>query len=258
MIDIHSHILWQVDDGSQSFDMSCKMLRKAADSGTRVIFATPHVIENYGEDDWQDAKARAARLSRYCEEEKLGLKVILGAEVMMNWDLLPFLGRGGACCMGDTPYMLVELPMHEIPVYADAFWHELELKGIRPILAHPERYRRLDAKRELLLKWRGKGLLLQVNAGSVTGMWGDKAAGAARELILRGLCDFLGSDAHRDAGRDTDMSKAAAKIRSFAGDSALQRLAEENPSRLAAGKTVFAAQAKPLRPKGFFARLLGR
>lgn len=257
MIDIHSHILWQVDDGSESFKMSCSMLKKAAASGTRVIYATPHVIENYGEDDWQDAKRRAARLSGFCVEQQLDLRVLLGAEVMMNWDLLPFLGTGGACCMGASPYMLVELPLHEIPAYADAFWDELRLKGVKPILAHPERYRRLDTQKELLLKWRRKGLLLQVNAGSLTGMWGERAAGAARKLILGGLCDFIGSDAHRDVGRDTDMAKAAAKIRGLAGDAALEHIARENPARLESGERIFIPPPETKKRRGFFARLLG-
>ena len=108
----------------------------------------------------------------------------------MNWELLPELGAGGAYCLNGGRYMLVELPTSELPAYADEFWYELELKGITPVLAHPERYRQLHENKDLLLLWRRRGMLMQCNSGSFTGMFGKSVCENAKALLANGLVDL--------------------------------------------------------------------
>ena len=160
----------------------------------------------------------------------------------MDWDLLDIIAENGSFCLNGenfaaakTSYILVELPMYFIPNYADDFWYELRLKGIVPILAHPERYTELMAKPDLLLRWRREGLLLQCNIGSFAGRFGAQAEQAAKLLLANNLVDFVGSDAHRDSGRDTDMRAGAAVIRELAGEATLQQLTQINPQRIIAG-----------------------
>lgn len=229
LLDTHAHILWNIDDGSKNLEMSVQMLRVAAASGTKAIFATPHVIEKAVKPSWDTIKEKTQQLQELAVNEQIDIELCPGAEVQMNWELLPELGEGGAYCLNGGSYLLVELPLAEIPAYADEFWYELELKGITPILAHPERYPQLSANPQLLLKWRRRGLLLQCNSGSFTGMFGKSVCENAKVLLANGLVDLLGSDGHRSEGRNTDMSKAAEVIRQLAGEEKLRRMTIENP-----------------------------
>ena len=203
MLDTHTHILWNIDDGSKNQCMSLQMLEIAARSGTKAIFATPHVIERANKPSWEEIKEKTQQLRQLCAEAQIDIMLYPGAEVQMNWELLPELGATGAYCLNGGRYLLVELPAAEIPAYADEFWYELELKGIMPILAHPERYQQLRENPDLLLLWRRRGMLMQCNSGSFTGMFGSSVCENAKVLLANGLVDLLGSDGHRSEGRNT-------------------------------------------------------
>ena len=267
MIDLHSHIIPAVDDGCKSEVMSLAMLRKAAASGTTAIFATSHVLGVGEHPSWEALQTGAEKLRRVCKENDIDLEIYSGTEVFMDWELLDELAVNGSYCLNGerfgqqaVTYILVELPMHFIPQYADDFWYELRLKGVVPILAHPERYPELMANEAKLLVWRNEGLLLQCNAGSFAGRFGEAAEKAAKLLLKNHLVDFIGSDAHRDVGRDTDMREGAEVIREIGGEEELQRIAVENPQRLIQGEAIEIAKPKQLikeKKKGFLRRLFG-
>ena len=123
MLDTHTHILWNIDDGSKNQCMSLQMLEIAARSGTKAIFATPHVIERANKPSWEEIKEKTQQLRQLCAEAQIDIMLYPGAEVQMNWELLPELGAAGAYCLNGGRYLLVELPAAEIPAYADEFWY---------------------------------------------------------------------------------------------------------------------------------------
>lgn len=245
VIDIHTHIIPGVDDGCKDDVMCLAMLRKAVASGTQAIFATSHAFSAAECPVWDDLLAGVQKVRKMAQENNLKLKIYSGSEVFMDWELLPQIANNGSYCLngehfGEQPvtYILVELPMHFIPQYADEFWYELRLKGVTPILAHPERYQELMTKTAKLLQWRKEGLLLQCNAGSFAGKFGESAEHAAKILLKNNLVDFLGSDAHRDVGRNTDMREGIKVICELAGDAAAQRILLTNPQKLVTGEKV--------------------
>ena len=265
MIDIHSHIIPAVDDGCKDEAMALAMLRKAAASGTRAIFATSHVLSADEHPSWESLRSGAEKLRKLCKDNEIDLQIYSGTEVFMDWELLDELAVNGSYCLNgeafgrqDVTYILVELPMHFLPQYADDFWYELRLKGVVPILAHPERYQELMAHPERLLKWRKEGLLLQCNAGSFAGRFGEAAQRAAKLLLKNHLVDFIGSDAHRAVGRDTDMREGVQVIRELAGEAECRRICEENPERLIAGERIEVEETLEIvreKKKGFWSRL---
>lgn len=261
LLDTHAHILWNLDDGSKDLDMSVKMLQIAAGSGTKAIFATPHVIEKFTKPSWAKIKERTQLLQQLAREKQIDITLYPGAEVQMNWELLPELGAGGAYCLNGGRYMLVELPASELPAYADEFWYELELKGVTPVLAHPERYRQLHENKDLLLLWRRRGMLMQCNSGSFTGMFGKSVCENAKALLANGLVDLLGSDGHRSEGRNTDMSQAVAVIRQLVGEEVLRQLTETNPQAILKNQEIELKQPKVFledKPKSFWQKLFGK
>ena len=243
------------------------MLRKAAASGTKAIFATSHVLSAGEHPSWETLQAGAERLRKVCKDNNIDLEVYSGTEVFMDWELLDELAVNGSYCLNGekfgqqaVTYILVELPMHFMPQYADDFWYELRLKGVVPILAHPERYPELMANTAKLLAWRREGLLLQCNAGSFAGKFGEAAQRAAKLLLKNHLVDFIGSDAHRDVGRDTDMREGADIIRELVDELEFKRICEENPMRLIRGEAIEIVKPKKLereKKKGFWSRLFG-
>lgn len=261
LLDTHTHILWNIDDGSKNQCMSLQMLEIAARSGTKAIFATPRVIERANKPSWEEIKEKTQQLRQLCAEAQIDIMLYPGAEVQMNWELLPELGAAGAYCLNGGRYLLVELPAAEIPAYADEFWYELELKGITPILAHPERYQQLRENPDLLLLWRRRGMLMQCNSGSFTGMFGSSVCENAKVLLANGLVDLLGSDGHRSEGRNTDMSRAAAVIRQLAGEEVLRQMTETNPQAILKNQEIELKQPKVFledKPKSFWQKLFGK
>ena len=267
MIDLHSHIIPAIDDGCKDAAMSLAMLRKAAASGTTAIFATSHVLGAGEHPSWEALQTGAEKLRRVCKENDIDLEIYSGTEVFMDWELLDELAANGSYCLNGerfgkqaVTYILVELPMHFMPQYADDFWYELRLKGVVPILAHPERYPELMANTEKLLAWRKEGLLLQCNAGSFAGKFGEAAERAAKLLLKNHLVDFIGSDAHRDVGRDTDMRAGAQVIRGLVDEAEFKRISEENPMRVIRGEAIEVVKPEKIereKKKGFWGRIFG-
>lgn len=239
MYDLHSHIIYGVDDGSPDAATSRELLKMAASCGTKHIIATPHVIELNNCPSWERINAGVAELKEMAAEEKLDLAIYTGAEIEMNWDILDVFHEGSRdYCLGGSRYALVELPAMSIPDYTEDFWYELQLKGICPVLAHPERHQRLMEHPERLLKWMRGGLLTQMNGGSITGRFGEHVKQNAEMLLKNDVICFIGSDAHRVKIRNTDLTHARQRLNELVGAEKAKLLCDINPQRLLADEDI--------------------
>lgn len=235
MIDIHAHILPSVDDGAANEQMALEMLRTAEAKGTKAIIATPHVIEAYNALSWQEIVARTESLQQLALAEGLNIKIYPGAELEMNWELLELINepkKSFTYCLAASEYILVELPASMIPSYAEEFWFELRVCGLRPILAHPERHMPLMQQRKTLDNWKANGLLLQCNAGSLTGLYGTTAKKNLQYLLDKGYVDFLASDAHNNARRHTDMSQCPPILEELVGSCCMRKILFDTPQEI--------------------------
>lgn len=264
MFDLHSHIIFNIDDGSPDEESTRALLRMAAATGTRHICATPHVIEAYSCPSWELILQRTGELEKMAVSEHLDLRIYSGAELELNWDMLDILRKEkGAYCLGGGRYLLVELPALSIPDYTEDFWYELGLLGITPVLAHPERHEGLMSKPERLLRWLKSGVLTQMNGGSITGRFGKTVQRHAELLLNNDLIYFLGSDAHRAVGRNTDLSDARARLAELVGKEKTIAICEGNPSRLLRNEDIPVINVPSVikypkkEKRGFLAKLFG-
>lgn len=234
--DLHSHIIPNLigDDGSSDLDVSKQMLEQAFASGTRHIVATPHVVDIGVCASWQEIKDNVAKLQ---EVAPSGLVIYPGTELMLNWDLLKYYEEQGAYCLNGSRYALVELPMLEVPKYTDNFFYEMQLMGLVPVLAHPERYGAVWDNPDRLLAWMKKGVLLQVNAGSLVGNFGETIRKNAELLVKNHAVACIGSDAHGVGRRNTDMSAAVRVLQELLGDEA-ELLTTINPAKILNNEVV--------------------
>jgi protein-tyrosine phosphatase len=232
MFDLHSHILPNIDDGAKNMEMSLAMLQIATENGTKGIVATPHVIEGEWLPAWDKILTECAMLQKAAHDAGLDLEIFPGGEVAIYRDILDLLTGPGAYCINNGRYLLVELPATHIPSFTGDFFFILQVRGITPILAHPERHPELAGKPEILAEWIGKGILSQMNSTSITGLMGERVMATAELLLTNNMVHVIGSDAHNIRHRNTNLTAAVDKITRLIGPEQAQRLLVVNPDNI--------------------------
>ena len=209
MIDIHSHIINEIDDGSKSIEMTINMLKKAEQSGTTDIIATPHFMRGRFEVEYKDVVKKVEELKEIAKENNIDINIYAGQEVYYSKNILDYYNDKMIGTINNTKYMLIEFPMLDFNIdEVINTIYELQIRGITPIIAHPERYKPFIKKPSMINSLIKEGMLFQLNAGSLTGAFGKDVKKTATKYLENNIYSFIGSDAHRDRGRDTDMKEA--------------------------------------------------
>lgn len=185
LVDIHSHVLPEVDDGATSMEMALEMLRRGLAEGIETAVLTPHLKPGDGADKEALHQARFAAFKEAVEREDMPVELHLGAELTFRFGLADIARWPSGTLAGRGVYALVDLPFGQLPPGLEQGLFELRAAGFKPILAHPERHRNLARKPELLERLRQQELLFQVNAGSLMGQFGQRAQQTAEFLLQR-------------------------------------------------------------------------
>ena len=237
MIDMHSHILWDMDDGADSLEESLSMATIALEQGIRTIVATPHCIDEVDFEAFaKKVKKRCQLLKEALDKRKIPVNIVPGVEVYMDLEILdrPELDK---LTIGETHYILVEMPMGEVPRYAEDFLYHLQLKGFTPIIAHPERNRGIIEQPNILARFIELGSLTQINTGSISGFFGPKVQESARILLTHNMGHMLGTDAHSNRRRGPYMKEAVELLYEWLGRDMADRIIYDNPKRILKGDT---------------------
>ena len=231
MIDIHAHILPQVDDGSPSIECSLEMARLAVESGVAAMIATPHCnLPDSGAPLWADTLTRRAQeLSRALEEQEIPLRLYAGMEIFGTPDTAEKLRGGRLCTLAGSRYPLIEFPFHSYGREATEILGSVLAMGLRPIVAHPERYAYTQTQPQLLSVWVSMGCLLQINRGSLLGRFGERAETLAHRMLERGFVSFVASDAHYPTMRTPWLRDAAAFLLREYPTELAWKLLDQNP-----------------------------
>ena len=209
MVDIHSHIINEIDDGAKSIDMTINMLKKSEQSGTTDIIATPHFMRGRFEVEYKDVVKKVEELKKIVKENNIDINIYAGQEVYYSRKLIEYYNDKIIGTINNTKYMLIELPMLEFNIdEVINTIYELQIRGIVPIIAHPERYKQFIKKPSMINSLIKEGMLFQMNTGSIVGDFGKDVKKTAAKYLEHNVYSFIGSDAHRDRGRDTDISEA--------------------------------------------------
>ena len=236
MIDLHCHILPGLDDGSPDLATSLAMARIALDDGIETIVATPHWLVDIGPTPAQ-IRTAAQQLQTALVDHNIPLTVLPGAEVRADPELPAMVRRDEVMTLADDGrYLLLEPPFIGIPNYLEQLCFELQIAGITPILAHPERAEVAQREPELYERLVARGCLIQVNAPSLHGDYGRTIAEIAADLIRRGLAHIVASDAHNATSRPPVLSDARQAVVQAAGEAAFRQMTELVPSRIIAGR----------------------
>ncbi len=248
MIDIHSHILPGIDDGSRSTEESVSMLKIAAESGITDIVATPHSNLKFTFDPAL-VDLKIAELQVECPE----IRIHRGCDFhLIPERIAEALQDPGKYSINHNGYLLVEFPDFLIPDSTDEIFECMVGKGLVPVLTHPERNPVLQKQIERIGKWMEIGCLVQVTAQSVTGRFGRTARKCAHDLLHRKWVHFIASDAHDTRHRPPILSEAYEWVSKDYGETTALALFVTNPQAALCGEPVTPCQAAAKAKRHWF------
>lgn len=250
MIDIHSHILPGIDDGSKDMEMSIKMLRLAEEKGTKIMVATPHYIRGVYENHYEEIFPLYEQLKLASVAAGINVEILLGQEVMLDKYSLKLCKEKKLRGINGTGYMLIEFPMDRLPKDALDLIYELRLLDIKPIIAHPERYQYIYEAPTTINDFIEEECLFQINTGSLQGLFGKKVENCAKLLVQQGLTNFIASDAHSTNRRCPGIMEGIREAATI--DRQIEKKVMENLELLLLDKDIEVNAEKLKRKKSIF------
>lgn len=218
-IDIHSHVLPGMDDGSKNMEMTLAMLRVAEEEGIGTIYTTPHCMPGKGHPSLEKVEERIRQVQAAAAEEGMNILLKKGTEYYYIEEMLEWMDEGKIITLGDSNCVLVEFEPYAEEKYIRNAVREILGYGYQPVIAHVERYHNLMERKFTAIQWmREVGALIQVNCASVTGDNGFGTKQNVKSLLKNGLVDFVSTDAHRPEGRAPYIEKCAEILRKKYGD----------------------------------------
>ena len=232
VIDIHSHILPDVDDGPKSWEVSVEMCRIAAADGITHMVATPHCNDRYpyNRERLADCVERLQSMVGDAPRLSLGCDFHLSYENLQSVLLQP-----ERYTIDGARYLLVELSDFSIPTQVSDCFLKLGDRGVTAVITHPERNAMLRQNPQRVLEWVELGCSVQITAGAFTGFWGERAARVAAWLLEREAVHVLASDAHDPKHRRPVLSGARNAVAAIAGPDVARALVEDNPRAIVSG-----------------------
>lgn len=229
MIDMHTHILPNIDDGSESMEETIKMLKEAKEAGFTDIITTSHYIENSYDITKRERKNIINEIKSKLDIENINIKLYNGAEAYISNNIYELIEKEALPTLNSSKYLLMELPMNNKVLYLENVIYSLESKGITPIIAHPERYSYVQKDIKFVEELVERGVLFQANYGSIIGKYGNDASKSVKKLLKKKLIHFLGTDTHKSNSIYTQMNIILKKLEKITGKEYLELLSVINP-----------------------------
>ena len=196
-IDIHSHLLPNIDDGATDFENTKSLILKMQDIGFKKFITTPHVIKNVWNNDSIGIKALETNTNDLLKKASVNVKLSAAAEYMMDTDFMELFKSEKLLTLKDN-YVLVEMSYINPPIQLYQIIFDLQIAGYVPVLAHPERYSFYYNNLKEYKRLKKAGCKFQLNLLSTVGYYGPEALKTANQLLENNLIDFVGSDIHHE------------------------------------------------------------
>ena len=211
MIDIHTHIIPNVDDGSKNLETSINMIKHEIDIGVKEIICTPHHIYSRYEKSVEEIKAQFKLLKEAVEKENLPIKLYLGQEICYTHreDIIAMLKSGKLLTLNNTNRVLLEFSFTREPENLLEVMYNFNVNGYEVIIAHIERYEWMTYDKVIAL--RSEGAKIQINSDTVLGYTSWKEKRFVKKLLKKGLVDYVASDTH--SFRPSTLDKSYKKIK---------------------------------------------
>jgi len=229
-VDIHSHILYGIDDGSKSLEESKEIIKQYIEMGFKDIVVTPHYIEN---SDYITNNEEKEKILKTLKKEFNDINLYLGNEVFINNNIEELLNNNEISTINGSKYLLIELPLHNKIKNATDIIYELRIKGIIPIIAHPERYEFVQKNPDSVDELIEEGAILQSNYGSIIGVYGEHAKKTMKKLLKKNVISVLATDIHFPNNKIyLNMDTIRKKLTKIISEEKLKELTILNPKKI--------------------------
>jgi protein-tyrosine phosphatase len=258
--DLHSHLIPGVDDGAQAVEDSLDAVDRMVRAGVRRIVTTPHLTASLI-DDREEFETYMAEVEKAWRQVHTAVSKRF-PEVDFHRGFEVAIDKPDADLSDDrlkmagTSFMLMEWPRLHVPQRTERVVQRIREAGVKPIIAHPERYSGLDSDLVVVGLWREAGAYVQVNHGSLVGRYGKVAQQIAMELLEKGWVDFLSSDFHARGGLKPYIRESSEALSELGADEQFTTLTATNPARLLTDEDPLPVQPLFLAP-GWWDRVKG-
>jgi protein-tyrosine phosphatase len=232
MVDIHSHLIPNVDDGSKSVEETFMLIKEADRAGITDIILTPHYIVNSYEQNANTLILLKDKLQQILDKDKINVKLHIGMEVYITDNLIDLLKQNKLLTLANSKYLLMELPLNTNVQYLDMVIFKLIENNIIPIIAHPERYKFVQEDPSKVRELIDSGCLIQSNIGSILGIYGKKAKKTIKYLLKNDLINFIATDTHRKNTIYPLLEKGIKKIEKITGKEKAEELTNLNVQKI--------------------------
>ena len=233
MIDVHSHILNNVDDGSDSIESTIENLKKAEKAGFSDIILTPHYIEEYYENKKDIIKSKISELKQTVYDQEIIVQLHQGNEILLTENTPKLLVDSQISTLANSRYILFELPFSNRMLDLEQIIYTIKANGYIPILAHPERYTYIQENPESLIDIIKCGVLIQSNYGSFIEQYGKTAKNTVEILLENRLINFLGSDTHKQGHIYDNINTILKKMKEIVhSEKYIYQITTSNPQKI--------------------------
>lgn len=244
MIDLHTHILYGLDDGAKTIEESIEMCRIGYHDGIRTVVATPHILPGIYKNDRSTILPRVQELNNALIHSELraqnserSLTILPGADVHFSSDLFQRYKNGEVVTVNDLGrYLMVEFAFQGIPYQAEEILFQLIAEGIIPIISHPERNMEIGQRPRRYYEMIRMGCLGQVTAMSLIGDFGSEIKRTAETLLSKRLLHMIASDSHSTHRRPPVLSKAVKAASKIVGKEEARKMVTEYPAAVIEGR----------------------
>lgn len=252
MIDLHCHILPNLDDGPQTIAESVEMAESAVKKGITHIVATPHHQNGRYTNDREQVEQVLSLLKQELLLRNISLSLSASQEVRIHGELLSEIKTGKIKFIDENSrYLLLEFPTTFIPGYAEPLFAQLIDSGYCPIIVHPERNHVFVKQPSKLLRLIQQGALCQLTAGSILGAFGKKAEKISHQFIEANLIHLIASDAHNVTSRGFDLLEAYSALNKKYGKALTNRF-QEDSYQILKGQPIETLKPIPVKRKRWF------
>ena len=198
MTDVHSHILFGIDDGSRTISESVELLKKLKSVGFNNVILTPHfILDSTYNSNYESNIKIYNELKERLISENIDINIYLGNEIFIDKNVPTLLEKNIITSLNETKYVLVEFPMHNKLLNLEDMLYEIRSRGYEVVIAHPERYDAFKEDYSIVDTLREDGFLFQSNYSSILGYYGKDSIKLLKYMLKRHYIDFLGTDIHR-------------------------------------------------------------
>lgn len=251
MIDIHTHLLNGVDDGSRDVIESLTSFKLAEEAGFTDIILTPHYIKGYYDNDYESTKPKIAELKSELYDNNILIKLHHGNEVYISEDIGDLIKNGTVAKLARSRYLLFELPQKSKMLTLNQLVADIKAAGCVPVLAHPERYMFVQNNPNELLPLIKNGVLMQSNYGSIIGQYGKEAQKTLIKMLKNNMVHLLGSDTHRTGYIYGHFDNIEREFLKYISEDKFEELTTKNPREILENNSIDVTEPVAIKKRLF-------